>query len=55
MYAFADQEREFSRALRKERSEGDRQRMEEDAKGMYAEGIKTRCDSQSPEDHSGCD
>ena len=40
MYAFADQEREFSRALRKERSEGDRQRMEEDARGMYAEGIK---------------
>ena len=40
MYAFADQEREFSKALRKERSEGARSQMEEDAKGMYAEGIK---------------
>ena len=48
MYAFADQEREFSKALRKERSEGeasgvakgDRQRMEKDAKGMYEAGLK---------------
>ena len=48
MYAFADQEREFSRALRKEalageargEARGARSQMEEDAKGMYAEGIK---------------
>ena len=44
MFTFADQEKEFNRALRTERAEGeikgDRQRMEEDAKGMYAEGIK---------------
>ena len=44
MYTFADQEKEFSRALRQERREGenigDRQRMESDAKGMYEEGLK---------------
>ena len=40
MFTFADQEKEFNRALRNERSEGDRQRMERDAKGMYAEGLR---------------
>ena len=52
MFAFADQEKEYNRALRAERREGeargeargktkgDQERMEEDAKGMYAEGIK---------------
>ena len=44
MFTFADQEKEFNRALRTERAEGEKKgaqlQMEEDAKGMYAEGIK---------------
>ena len=44
MFTFADQVDAMNEALTTERAEGeikgDRQRMEEDAKGMYAEGIK---------------
>jgi len=44
MFTFADQVEAMNEALSTERAEGekkgDRQRMEEDAKGMYAEGIK---------------
>ena len=46
MFTFADQEKEFNRALRNERSEGvslgDRQRMERDAKGMFAKGLSPK-------------
>ena len=40
MYKFMDQETAMKKALRTERKEGDRLRLEHDAKGMYKEGLK---------------
>ena len=40
MYKFMDQETAMRKALRTERKEGDRLRLERDAKGMYEEGLK---------------
>ena len=39
MFTFADQEEAMKEALDAERREGDKTRMEEDARGMYNEGI----------------
>ncbi len=40
MFIFADQVDAMNEALTAERAEGAQKQMEEDAKGMYAEGIK---------------
>lgn len=40
MFTFADQVEAMNEALSTERAEGEKKQMEEDAKGMYAEGIK---------------